>query len=73
MPSSPEHDDVFLHIEKCGHANRFRAIVEFGFSRPAEPNSPYGAPVSALICKTCGHIELYADMAQFVGAWLEKR
>jgi hypothetical protein len=59
--------------ENCQHIHRIAAKLDLDFMRPAEPNAPYSAPVSVLICEECGYIELHADLPRLLCDWLEQR
>ncbi len=61
-----------MTVEKCQHAHRISARLDLDFMRPSEPNAPYTAPVSVLICEECGHLELYAALPHLLCDWLEK-
>jgi len=62
-----------MTTERCQHTKQIRAQVDLELARPSEPKSRYQAPISLFICEECGHIELFADLPQLLGVWLERR
>jgi hypothetical protein len=62
-----------MAAEKCQHEHRIAAKLDMDFTRPAEPDAPYSAPVSVLVCEECGHLELHAALPRLLCDWLDKR